>query len=681
MFKPFLTGSFRNKLLLLALTPIVLVIPITLAFVVYWSKGYSDEQLFMRVTGDLAVAGDAFRRIQRDQLNTLGSVADSFDFRMSVENRDRAAIAKALQSLRGEGGFDFLHLTDLSGSWLYEPPPARTSKFSPLAEAAAGGSPGVGLEVFSQDDLLREGLPAGPPPVYGASPQRDTSEDRALVIRALYPVRSPRGQVVALLDGGVSVNDNFDFVDDVRELVYAHGSLPQGARGAVTVFLGDERISTNLQAWGGGRALGTRAPAQVRAQVLVAGETRIDRDFLLRDWYISAYEPIFDVDGQRVGMLHTGFSERPFAEVQYRALAWLLAIFLFLVAVSALFAFRRARSVFEPIDGMTRVVRANQGGADARMGPEYSADEIGEFAREFDRMLDLLQENTRQVRKAADQLELKVAERTHELEEKNASLQETIDLLHQTRAQLVTAEKLAVLGELTAGVAHEINNPTAVILGNMDVLMNELGDKARPVKTEAALIIEQVYRIRSIVDKLLQNTRKSRNARDVERLDVNGVVADTLVLVRHEIESRGARIRERGTTASQVMMNRQELQQVLVNLLVNAIHAAPAGGRVDIETADEAGGHVSIKISDNGPGIPDNQLGRVFDPFYTTKPGGTGLGLSVSYSLVRRYGGSLSVESGPGGGATFTVLLRRATESSEDAVAEDYRAATNEETV
>jgi two-component system NtrC family sensor kinase len=126
-------------------------------------------------------------------------------------------------------------------------------------------------------------------------------------------------------------------------------------------------------------------------------------------------------------------------------------------------------------------------------------------------------------------LEVKVAERTRELREKNERLEKTIALLRQTRRRLVTAEKLAAVGELTAGIAHEINNPIAVMLGNMDVLIDELGEHARPLKTEIDLIIEQIYRIRAIVDKLLQYSRPSEYAGYVEEVDVNRLIEDTLV--------------------------------------------------------------------------------------------------------------------------------------------------------
>jgi len=309
---------------------------------------------------------------------------------------------------------------------------------------------------------------------------------------------------------------------------------------------------------------------------------------------------------------------------------------------------------------MTTVVRAEQAGERRRIGAVSSQDELGELARQFDHMLDLLDERNREIRRAATELEAKVESRTRELLDKNIRLQNTINLLQQTRQRLITAEKLAAVGELTAGIAHEINNPTAVILGNMDVVISELGAAVEPVATEVELIIAQVYRIRAIVDQLLQYSRPSQYVGYVEELDVNRLIRDTLPLVQHELERRRARLDQSLQAGTRIRINRQELQQVLVNLLVNAAHALPAGGRIELHTRDWPDKGVVIGVKDYGSGIPRERLGRVFDPFYTTKQGGgTGLGLSVSYGLVRRYGGQITVDSEEGQWTHFEVYLRR----------------------
>jgi len=335
-------------------------------------------------------------------------------------------------------------------------------------------------------------------------------------------------------------------------------------------------------------------------------------------------------------------------------------MFVLLMLISSVVAVIGAKSIFRPLEAMSRVVRATREGRSRRIGPVASRDEIGELAREFDGMLWLLESRSRQIQQWAGQLEDKVRERTAELEQKNADLRRTIWVLRQTRQQLVVAEKLAALGELTAGVAHEINNPTAVILGNMDVMVDELGVAAEPVRNEIDLIIEQIYRIRDIIDNLLQYARPGEYASYPVEVDVNPLVRDTLKLIQYLKKEAWFELELDLQARTPIKISPQELQQVLVNLIVNAVHALPDDeGVIRISTREWENKGVVLQVADNGCGMNEEQLGHIFNPFYSTKAegGGSGLGLSVSYGLIRRYGGNITVRSSLEGGSCFSVWL------------------------
>jgi two-component system NtrC family sensor kinase len=307
---------------------------------------------------------------------------------------------------------------------------------------------------------------------------------------------------------------------------------------------------------------------------------------------------------------------------------------------------------------MMAVVRATQAGLERRIGEIDSRDELRELARQFDSMLDLLQQRNREIQRAAAELETKVEERTHELEMKNTDLEATVDLLHKTRQQLVMAEKLAAVGELAAGVAHDIHNPTAVILGNLDILATELGSAIDPVRTEIDLIMQQVERIRHIVNRLLQFSRPSRETGEVVEVEINQLIKNTVPLVRHMVEERSITFRQRLAATRLIRINPYDLEAVLINLTINAYHAVSPGGIVEISTADWDHRGVVISVRDDGIGIPPEMLHRIFDQFFTTDPQRrTGLGLSISYGLIHRYGGDITVESEPGKGSVFHVWL------------------------
>lgn len=661
-------SSLRYKLLVLVLFPILLIMPIALGLAIYWGSQFSYEQLFIKVNTDLSVAEDNFHRLQEDYLNTLGRLAESHAFYTALESKSGLVVNAQLDELQRAAGFSYLHLLGVQGKHLFLPfgEAEKRGHASASLLAALQGYPRVEIEIFSAEALDEQSpglakqivLPLLDTP--RARPTEQRVEDRGMMIRALYPVKNSRGQVIAVLDGGVLLNANFKFVDTIRDLVYGPGSLPKGSIGTVTVFLNDVRITTNVPRSPNQRALGTRVSDEVRTQVLGHGEKWIDRAFVVNDWYISAYQPIIDVNGERVGMLYAGFLESPSRNALWQALGVLILLFLALMLFSSMLSISGAKSIFKPLEMMMAVVRATREGYTKRIGKISSMDEIGVLANEFDLLLDLLQERNLQVQQWADQLEEKVDERTAELKLKNEKLLSTIQILRETRAQLIATEKLAALGELTAGMAHEINNPTAVMLGNLDLLVEELGDSAVPVKNEIDLIIEQIFRIKDIINNLLQYARPDQIMEALSVIDVNEVIHHTLALVRYLGKQKQFEIRLDLKATRPIKVNPHELQQVLVNLFVNAVHALDKrAGIISLSTQDWDDKGVLIEIEDNGMGIVEESIDLIFNPFHTSKRvgEGTGLGLSVSCGLIKKYGGDITVRSNPAQGSLFSVWL------------------------
>jgi two-component system NtrC family sensor kinase len=672
--------TLRHKLFALVLFPTVLAMFATLGFTVFWFTDFTRDNLLLKVKTDLALGQHALLQIQQEYLGKLQRLADSYRFRALLASGDTIGLQAALQSLVKEEGFSFVHVTGELGNWLYEPRRGTFggTKPSPLTNRAMRGAAGAAIELFTKEDLVREDatLPnQARIPLQAPAAVTDNErafEERAMVLRLTLPIADAQGKTLAVLDAGILLNRNREFVNAVRDRVYSAGTLPEGGIGAVALLIDDVRVASNIPATSVAQDLGTRVSEDMRATVLGQRQAMVTRGRIGADWYILGYAPLYDVHGQGVAMLQTGFLETPFRLAYYWKVATLFFIFLGIILFSALVAFRGARAIFEPIEKMTSVVRATHPGSfDRRIGEIDSHDEIGELARQFDTMLDLVEQHNREIQRAADELEAKVEERTRELESKNADLESTVSLLRKTREQLVMAEKLAALGQFAAGIAHEINNPTAVILGNVDILVAELGSAAGSVQGEVDLIIQQVERIRHIVNTLLQLARPSTSIGELHRVDVNSVVRDTLPLVRHLIRGDGVVIRQRLEATRTVRINSFELQQVLINLMSNALRAVSRSGSIELTTEDLDTHGVLISVSDDGAGIAPGSINRVFDPFYTTHPQqSTGLGLSVSYGIMRRYGGDITVESDPGQGSVFRVwlLVEPVLEKPEDAL-------------
>jgi two-component system C4-dicarboxylate transport sensor histidine kinase DctB len=280
-------------------------------------------------------------------------------------------------------------------------------------------------------------------------------------------------------------------------------------------------------------------------------------------------------------------------------------------------------------------------------------------------------------RSARVELERRVEERTADLEAANSQLEleiterrATEQRLRQTQADLVQAGKLAALGQMSAALSHEFNQPLAAVKNyadNATVLLD---------RDRAAEARDNVSRISSLADRMATISRHLRNfARKPNQklgpVPLTEVVADTLEIVGSRLKSAGATVSvDLGTDPPVVIAGTVRLQQVLVNVISNAADAVEGcGNRAIALSAQRDGGKVSITVRDHGPGVPAAILDRIFDPFFSTKGvgNGLGLGLSISYNIVKDFGGSLSAANHPDGGAVFTIVLDAAGSSLAEA--------------
>ena len=233
-----------------------------------------------------------------------------------------------------------------------------------------------------------------------------------------------------------------------------------------------------------------------------------------------------------------------------------------------------------------------------------------------------------------------------------------IEQQHLMREQMAQADKLASIGELSSGIAHEINNPLGIILGYTQLMLrNE--PKGSDREADLKTIEKQVRYCKSIVEDLLNFARTS--APKKELCDVHAVIDDVIHFIRQHAKLDGIDIRANyDRRIGQLLIDQKKISQVLINLLMNAIYAVGRQGEITITTeVNGSNQKACIRVHDTGQGIQAKDLARIFDPFFTTKPTGqgTGLGLSVSYGIIKNHGGSIRVESTPGQGATFTIEL------------------------
>jgi two-component system NtrC family sensor kinase len=279
---------------------------------------------------------------------------------------------------------------------------------------------------------------------------------------------------------------------------------------------------------------------------------------------------------------------------------------------------------------------------------------------ESNRAAEFTEEDLRALTLFADQaaLALEKAQLYRDSQRQLEKLLAVLDELSRTQAQLVHSEKLASMGVLAGGVAHEINNPLMVILGRTELTLMEEelpGELRRNLET----IRVETERIGEIVQGLLTFSRKSRQEK-IETVDLNEVLERTLLLSEHQLTLGNVQVvKELDPELAAIQVNPGQLQQVFMNLIINAHHAMPNGGQLTVRTGPVPQHRIFIEIEDTGCGIAESDLNRVFDPFFTTKEEGkgTGLGLSVSRNIIENHGGLIGVESTVGLGTLFRVVL------------------------
>lgn len=557
--------------------------------------------------------------------------------------RDSASSLPAyLERIRQDAGFDFISLTDNNGRVVFRTSEAVRAQDDvsnvSVVQAALSG------KVAAATEVVPAGLVGDPGLRTRVHIDADADGERpgmALVVAA--PVGSSSAPAGALC-GGILLNGNFGIVDRVWELLFRGERFKDVDIGAVTIFEGDVRISTSVRTTANKRAVGTRAPQEVRDAVLNRGQLWRGRAFVVRDWYISEYAPIRNYAGDVIGMLSVGVLEDTYTTIRNRVILSFFGIatagFLLILGIT----YYMIRNITRPIGEMVAATRNIIAGRFDQEVRSNAQGEIALLAESFNAMLKSLRQMKADLEEWGRTLEEKVKQRTEEL----VAMQ----------ARVAQSERLASLGMLAAGVAHEVNNPLGGILALTGLTVEDMG-KDDPKRENLEEVIRQTERCRDIVKGLLEFSRQSKG--NTEAVDLNTVLEETLSLIGKQALFFNINVDcQFEPELPPVVADRSQFQQVFINILMNAVQAMNERGTITIKTRyKSAGSSVEVAISDTGQGIPAEDVGRIFDPFFTTKAGGhgTGLGLSIAYGIVTTHGGHISVQSKVGKGTTFTIAI------------------------
>lgn len=578
-------------------------------------------------------------------LNRLGKISDEIRFvseRTFVRNgsvyRDREKLAEQLAGIREREKLDVLSITDQNGKVLL-----RTTNpdlygdnlsYDEILKRVVEKKEIVSsTEIVSVNELRKESQILADKAYFKfiytpkARFREDEEETSGLMLKAAAPIFDFDNKFVGIVYGGVLLNRNFEIVDKIKQTVFQNVMYKGMDIGTATIFMDDLRVSTNVKNEDGSRAIGTRIAEDVYDQVVIKGKPWIGRAYVVNNWYITAYEPIRSISNKIIGILYVGILEQKYTDIQSRTIVVFLGITLMGAIVSMTLSYFISRKISGSINRLVTASReVAHGNLDAKVEIKAN-DELHELADSFNFMASALKNRDQQLKDFA-------------------------------RKKIMESERLAVIGQLAADVAHEINNPLQGIVAFSHLLL-EQREGENSSNEYLKKIVNQANRCTEIIRGLLDFSRQRKPQKKLS--DVNHILQECTSLVENQAIYHNIQIVEDfKQKIPSVVIDPSQIQQVFVNMIINAAEAMDGGGKLTLRTNyDPTEKYIEIEFTDTGHGISEENLERIFDPFFTTKEmgHGTGLGLAISYGIIKEHQGTISVQSEVGKGTTFIVRL------------------------
>jgi two-component system NtrC family sensor kinase len=612
---------------------------------------------------NVAIFKDSFDDIFESIKSSVGALAQSGVIGDSLPRNkvEREHMAAMLQRVEHEAKLSMITVVDLEGRVVvrsnapdsygdetlmqdFDDAPKPASSVRRLLLNALTGTTIQSFETFTPEVLAKENLAEQARIQLKSDGSRsappNTFEERGLLMLVTMPVRNSSGKITGAVLAGRLLNKDVSIVTDIQRLL----------GDSATIFLGDVRVASNgkvLRGENKGQSLTGTLLDPERDRVLSRGELYQFRS----DRQLGRYEPLRNYENQVVGAIWIGRLTSDIAAInkaqsdiekttQSRTNLYIIASALISLLVAIGVASFFSRRVTARIDQLRRGAEVIESGRlDHRLRIK-SGDEIELLSKQFNSMASKLEES-RQT------LERKVEERTRELT--------------QSQEAMVQQEKMVGVGQLAAGIAHELNTPLGTIIGYAQMLREDLAQQ--PAMSGSLLdvdeIIGQAGRCRDLVKNLLNFSRRSSTEKI--NTDINDIVLKILSLIEHDFAMKGVTVHmdlEAKIPAASV--NENEIAQVILNLANNAADSMPSGGELRVLSHyEEHTGRICLTVSDTGSGIGESDRTRVFEPFFTTKEvgKGTGLGLSICYKIIENHLGSIEFDSAVGKGTTFRVYL------------------------
>ncbi|HRD02786.1 MAG TPA: cache domain-containing protein [Candidatus Saccharicenans sp.] len=635
------TSALRSSLRFKLTSGLLTIVFLMGALSIYIGINSINRNVIREAYDNLRNSLKAISDLYQEEINTRSKIVEYLSRTSEIVNAtaagNREYLYEKLVQIKEEFGFDIVNVVKPDGTIL-----VRANNFEAYGDSVnhykfiqwvlKNRQPAAGTGILGYENIKNEGPDLAERTLINVIPtprartMRREVEERALVLKTVVPIFQ-RKKLVGVLYAAVLLNNNERFIDRFKRLIFKEERIRGKDVGTITIFLDDVRIATNVLDEEGKRAVGTMVSEEVYDQVFEQGQDWLGRAFVVNDYYLSGYTLLRDIEGQPVGMLYVGILQAKFDQI-LRQTTLLYFVLIFLMTGIAIYISTYLVNVYtRPINRMIKLT------ADVASGnyhlidisPEES-EEIKEVEESFNAMVKAIEERDNRLKE--------LAEKT-----------------------ILRSEKLASLGRLAAGIAHEINNPLTGILTYSSLLLEEL--KGTAYEEDLKVITEETLRCRKIVRGLLDFARDYKP--EEASVNLNILIEETMQILENHVNFQNIKIvKHLDQNLPKVKIDADEFRSVINNLAVNAADAMPNGGQLTISTAyDSQHRQVIIRVADTGVGINKENLKRIFEPFFTTKEKGkgTGLGLAMAYGAIKRHNGTIDVKSKVGEGTEFIIIL------------------------
>jgi len=606
-----------------------------------------------RVAIDLRVAHKFLDKEIEKLVITLGLVAekqrliDPLQESQSVSADTRAWLEKK----RVDSGFDFLTLCNEKGKVILRTRfpyyKGDSSLPNPLISKASQGKSASGIAIMPPQTLKMEGedlleqahIQFVPTP--RAKPRSEKAETSGMVLMAAVPVWAENEEIIGILYGGTLLNRNYQLVDYVRDMVFEEKEYKGKPFGTVTIFQWDVRITTNVKEKDGSRAIGTRVSREVYEKVLENKKTWLDRAFVVNNWYISAYEPIYAPDNKIIGMLYAGVLEDKYVDIRNRIFLSFLPIILGGIIAVLILSYLLSRGLSKPIKKLVKATnRIARGEIQYILEKEKKYPyiqklpylEIQELVRNFNQMAAVLYKRETELEKANDDLRQ----------------------INQHYMEILTF------------VTHEIKNRLGLILGSAyNLSRGVVGTMNEEQKTMVDVLLRNSERLSDMIKNYLDLSRIEKEELKVNKQEVEfkkDILEPVLDEFEGQLERGGIPLEVDVSDSFKVKADPDLLKIVMENLLSNAIKYGKEKGKIKIGVLREEN-EWKINVWNKGKGFPKDKSDQLFTKFARLsgekfrKERGSGLGLFVTKEIIQKHGGEIWAESEEEQWANFIFTL------------------------